>query len=129
VFDAVSVYWSDDDADAIADDVDNCEATSNPDQADADNDGVGDACDDAQAPDPDEVTDEVTDDGATDVDGTDGAVTDAETDVEGPGDGGGDGALDEDLIVGCGCAAAPSNLAWVWPGVLVAFAARRRARR
>lgn len=36
---------SDFDADGVADDLDNCRATSNPDQADLDGDGVGDACD------------------------------------------------------------------------------------
>ena len=33
------------DSDGIPDNLDNCRCTSNPDQADADNDGVGDACD------------------------------------------------------------------------------------
>jgi hypothetical protein len=35
---------ADQDGDAVADDVDNCPDASNPDQADADGDGIGDAC-------------------------------------------------------------------------------------
>ena len=37
------------DADGLADDEDNCRATANPDQADADQDGAGDACDNCAA--------------------------------------------------------------------------------
>jgi hypothetical protein len=41
------------DGDGIADDVDNCPDTSNPDQADADGDGLGNACDTISPPDGD----------------------------------------------------------------------------
>ena len=34
------------DLDGVADDADNCPDESNPDQSDADRDGIGDACDD-----------------------------------------------------------------------------------
>lgn len=40
----------DTDADGIPDISDNCPTTANPDQADLDNDGIGDACDDHTAP-------------------------------------------------------------------------------
>jgi MYXO-CTERM domain-containing protein len=41
----VELYWSDDDDDGVPDDIDNCEFDANEDQADADGDGIGDACD------------------------------------------------------------------------------------
>jgi hypothetical protein len=40
-------YAFDDDGDGVIDDLDNCEDDPNDDQADADDDGVGDACDDS----------------------------------------------------------------------------------
>jgi thrombospondin 2/3/4/5 len=40
---------NDEDGDGVTDDRDNCRAASNPDQADADQDGFGDACDRPQA--------------------------------------------------------------------------------
>lgn len=40
---------SDNDADGIADDLDNCPVNANPDQADSDGDGIGDACDSCDA--------------------------------------------------------------------------------
>lgn len=42
---AIEVERLDDDDDQVADDDDNCEDIANADQADADNDGLGDACD------------------------------------------------------------------------------------
>lgn len=47
-------YWGrwkivDTDGDAISDEADNCMDAANPDQKDADDDGVGDACDDEAA--------------------------------------------------------------------------------
>lgn len=42
----IEVYGFDDDSDGVADDEDNCEFEPNEDQADADSDGVGSACDD-----------------------------------------------------------------------------------
>lgn len=70
----VGLFLQDDDNDGVADDVDNCEKVANADQADADGDGKGTACDDA------EVTDTGTDDtgdtggpdGGNNNDGTDG---------------------------------------------------------
>lgn len=43
----INVFWQDEDADGVADDIDNCEDVANADQADADGDGVGDACSEA----------------------------------------------------------------------------------
>ena len=40
-----AVIPNDDDGDGISDSVDNCADVANPDQADADDDGLGDACD------------------------------------------------------------------------------------
>lgn len=43
---AVGVSYSDTDGDGIYDTIDNCPSTSNIDQVDSDNDGIGDVCDD-----------------------------------------------------------------------------------
>ncbi|MDO5656560.1 MAG: pre-peptidase C-terminal domain-containing protein [Flavobacteriaceae bacterium] len=44
------IATGDTDGDGVADDVDNCPDTYNPDQADWDGDGIGDACDTCDAP-------------------------------------------------------------------------------
>lgn len=46
------VHLVDEDGDGFEDDVDNCPAVVNPDQADADQDGIGDVCDETPDPDP-----------------------------------------------------------------------------
>ena len=58
--------WHDDDDDGVVDDLDNCEKASNADQADADGDGIGTACDDV------EDTDTGTDSGTGDTAGGNG---------------------------------------------------------
>ena len=79
-FGNIQVYQWDDDEDGVVDDDDNCEFVANPDQADADEDGIGTACDD------DEPTG---DDGGADG-GSDGGTDDGGTDDGGTGDVGGD---------------------------------------
>jgi hypothetical protein len=49
-FGPMDVWLVDEDDDGVADDNDNCEFVSNPDQADADEDGQGDACEDVCHP-------------------------------------------------------------------------------
>lgn len=79
-FTALQMDATDDDGDGVADDSDNCEQTSNPDQADSDGDGAGDGCDEAPTDpedtggtpvDPDDTGDAPADSGATDT-GVDG---------------------------------------------------------
>ena len=45
LFDYIEVSFWDEDDDGVADDIDNCEEDANTDQADADGNGIGDACD------------------------------------------------------------------------------------
>lgn len=52
LFDRIVVRWFDDDDDGVVDDQDNCEDAANAEQADADADGLGDACDGDAPPDP-----------------------------------------------------------------------------
>jgi len=73
---------ADGDKDGVADDVDNCPAVANADQADADGDGVGDACKSIGGPDADG-------DGIPDADDNCKAVKNADqkdTDKDGRGD-------------------------------------------
>lgn len=52
----VEILPPDSDGDGVADDVDNCPATPNADQADQDGDGIGDACDNCvDVPNPDQA--------------------------------------------------------------------------
>jgi hypothetical protein len=107
--------WMDEDDDDVVDDLDNCESVANRDQADADGDGIGTACDDAE---------ELPDTGGEDTAGTDTGDT---------GGGGGGGKKDNGPIIvsegQCGCAAGTGS---ALPGLLglgvAAVALRRRFR-
>jgi hypothetical protein len=55
----IPAMTEDDDGDGVVAVVDNCRSVSNPDQADADADGVGDACNDAEDADGDEYRDDL----------------------------------------------------------------------
>ena len=105
-FDAIEVRWMDEDGDSVPDDTDNCEGRPNKDQADDDDDGIGNACD-ADFEGPDDTGGDDTDDGVD------------------PGD------LDEGITAaGCSCAA-PTG-APTLSGVLLAalwLGRRRRSRR
>ncbi|RME20826.1 MAG: hypothetical protein D6798_19585 [Deltaproteobacteria bacterium] len=80
LFGPIEAWAFDDDGDGVIDDEDNCEFVANADQADADGDGIGSACDD------DEPTGG--DGGGTDGGGTDGGATDGGGTDGGSGDGG-----------------------------------------
>ena len=82
-FGATTVLLFDDDGDGIPDDEDNCESVENPGQEDADDNGIGTACD------PDE---EAGDDGG----GEDGGGEDGSGEDGGGEDGGGDDGGSED---------------------------------
>jgi uncharacterized protein (TIGR03382 family) len=136
-FNRVEAFRFDDDGDGVADDDDNCEQIANPDQADADGDRRGDACDDP--PDDDEPVDES--DLPPDTDTTPGGGGDG-----GGGDGGNGGgagtddtdaantdpldlSYDEALRVSCqGCDAGGVTGATGAAALLLALAARRRRR-
>lgn len=108
--------WMDEDDDEVVDDEDNCETVRNPDQADADDDGLGTACDEDEA---------VPDTGGEDT-GTD--------DTGGGGGGKGGGQQDDGDGVsitqkgGCGCdaGAGPALPGVLALGVLLAAGRRRR---
>jgi hypothetical protein len=55
----IPAVTEDDDADGVAAVIDNCHSVPNPDQADTDGDGVGDACNDAEDADGDEYRDDL----------------------------------------------------------------------
>jgi hypothetical protein len=50
LFGPIDMLLFDDDSDGVPDDLDNCEATPNPSQADSDEDGLGDACETTKKP-------------------------------------------------------------------------------
>lgn len=109
-FENVRIFRFDDDADGVADDVDNCETVANADQGDADGDDLGNACDADYVP-PDTGTTGGTDgDADTDTDSDSDADSDADADGDSDTDAGTgdtdstDGASDgEVLVVGQGC--------------------------
>jgi len=86
----MNVICEDVDGDGICDEDDNCPNTANPDQADCNNNGIGDACDDIN-PDAEEVCDNI--------------------------DNNCDGQIDEGLVQNCGsgyCAGTQACTAGVW---------------
>jgi Thrombospondin type 3 repeat/Lectin C-type domain len=130
------VEWDvlpDEDGDGITDDEDNCPDTPNPDQADSDGDGVGNACDD------DDDNDGVVDDadncplapnaGQTDSDGDGvGNACDADDDNDGVIDGADScpDTLDGEVVNANGCAIAqlcPCENPWKNHGAYVSCVA------
>ncbi len=78
------VPFVDTDDDGVPDGEDNCPDIYNPDQADSDSDGVGDACEEDPDGGPDADTDADTDaDSDADTDGDSDADTDSDTDAAG----------------------------------------------
>ena len=103
-FGTPQVFAFDDDSDGVIDDLDNCEFDANPDQEDADGDGIGSACDD--------------DEGGTDgTDGTDGINFD---------DTGEGGATGSPKLSACACDAGGGLASG---GLLLALAGLVRRRR
>lgn len=111
-FEGVRVFAWDEDDDGVPDDLDNCEKTPNPDQADSNGDGVGDACQDAAEP---------TDTGSADTGepGQDGTPADT-------------AALDplqqEDLYATPACACSSASGVGAWPVGLALLGLLRRRR-
>lgn len=118
LFGSTWVLQVDEDADGVADDDDNCEEAPNADQADADSDGLGDACDDGGGGD-DGGGDEGGGDGGGDVGGDIGG---------GDGSGVGDSGIGDYKLTSCGCASADGARArWGWLSALgLALLLRRR---
>ena len=106
---------ADGDGDGVGDACDNCPGDANPGQEDADGDGDGDACDDNNCVPADEVCDGVdndcddsTDEGLLNVCGACGAVPEEVCDE---GDNDCDGEVDEGLLNACGgCGEVPAEV-------------------
>jgi hypothetical protein len=137
---SIDVGFVDEDDDGVADDIDNCEETANTDQADADADGVGDACDDSTPTTTTTTTTGTTTTGTTGTTGTSPTDTGTpgtettETDGTDGNNGGGLFDVGDDWtneavtgLSGCGCNAplAPMHL---FPMLGVGLLALRRRR-
>lgn len=118
-----TLYALDTDDDGVIDDEDNCDDDSNADQADADDDGIGTACDDNEGG----GGDNGGDNGGGDNGGDDTAPGTDDTSLDGSGVG-----PDTELKIAGGCACsspgdlAGSGLAFAAVGVIGLAALRRR---
>jgi len=101
-FGSLELFGYDDDSDGVLDDYDNCETVANADQADADGDGIGTACDDDEGSGDDGSGDDGGDDGSgddgsgDDGSGDDGSGDDGSGDDGSGDDGSGDGGTGDD---------------------------------
>ena len=106
--------WFDEDDDGVVDDTDNCEKVANEDQADADGDGIGTACDDDEAS--GDPSDTGNDSGGGGGDGVDGVGGDnLDTDIAG---------LTAPGV--CSCATTDAGGGAAMLGLVALAAARRR---
>ena len=140
LFGEIEVYQWDDDQDGIVDDVDNCEEDYNPDQEDADGDGIGTACDDDESGGTDDTgTDDTgTDDtggtegGGTEGGGTEGGGTEGgggdDTGTPDSGDTGSNVDPDgrEEKLTSCGCNASGGAVGGLAVAMLAGLVRRRR---
>lgn len=103
---SVELWLIDEDADGVPDDSDNCELVENADQADADGDGVGDACDETPWPD------------------SDPSVGDSDTDAADS-----EPARDHEVVLepGCGCASGSGEGTLAGLGLALLALVRRRS--